>query len=114
MTSPITTHILDTGAGKPASGVKVILDFFDDGNWRELSVKATNEDGRVADLLSEDVDFHSGLYRLRFATGTYYQGRKEPTFYPEVSIVFEVLDPSQHYHVPLLLNRFGYSTYRGS
>lgn len=113
MSSPITTHILDTGAGKPASGVEIILDFFNDGTWTQLSARSTNEDGRVADLLGV-TDFHSGLYRLRFATGNYYQKRGEQTFYPEVSIVFEVIDTSQHYHVPLLLNRFGYSTYRGS
>jgi len=113
--SPITTHILDTGSGRPAQGVRTTLSYFNDqGEWEDLSTRHTNEDGRIPDLIDEDMEFHSGVYRLSFDTGGYFDSRNEASFYPEVSILFQVKDPSEHYHVPLLLNRYGYSTYRGS
>ena len=107
--SPITTHVLDTALGKPAKGVGVVLEVKDRDHWAELSKGTTDADGRVANLLPPDHELTIGTYRLTFAVGAYQTG-----FWPEVSLAFTVADPEEHYHVPLLLSPFGYSTYRGS
>ena len=110
--SPITTHVLDTARGRPAAGIPVALHLHSDGNWRELARGITNQDGRISDLLQES-KLQAGKYRLTFDTGGYLAVSGKP-FFPEVEIVFEIHDPAQHYHVPLLLSPYGYSTYRGS
>lgn len=111
--SQITTHILDTSRGAPASGVEVVLLEKSDHGWQEIGAGFTNEDGRVSDLLKSEILLPPAQYQLIFKTGLYYQNLNIKSFYPEVSILFETFDQS-HYHVPLLLNPFGYSTYRGS
>lgn len=112
MSSPITSHVLDTALGKPAKGISAVLEFFDGKNWKEIGRGITNDDGRIRDLLPEQNTLKKGIYRLTFDTATY---RKEtPGFYPYIPIVFEIQQTNQHYHVPLLLSPFGYSTYRGS
>jgi len=110
--SPITTHVLDTARGKPAAGIPVSLHLQSQGNWHELARGITNEGGRITDLLG-DATLQPGKYRLTFQTGIYLSSFGFP-FFPEVGIVFEIHDPAQHYHVPLLLSPYGYSTYRGS
>ena len=104
---PITTHILDTSTGKPASALKVVLEVKDKDRWTVLSRGTSDAEGRVNALLPPDHGLTIGTYRLTFEVGT-------AGFFPEVSIAFRVDDPEQHYHVPLLLSPFGYSTYRGS
>ena len=111
--SQITTHILDTSKGKPASDVTVVLYSGANDGWTEIARGATNTDGRVTDLLSKDSLLEIGIYKLRFETKDYFDRNRITTFYPFVEIVFDV-QFSEHYHVPLLLNPFGYSTYRGS
>lgn len=106
--SPITTHVLDTAKGKPASGLAVTLEFRDSGGWTVLGRGTTDRDGRLATLLEPHYQLLSGTYRLTFATGEWQKG-----FYPEVCVTFSAA-PGEHYHVPLLLSPFGYSTYRGS
>ena len=113
--SAITTHILDTSRGRPASGVPVKLEHqLDDGAWQPIGEGASDADGRAKELLPSGFALQGGVYRLTFDTGAYFAAQKVEGFYPEVTIVFTVRDPAQHYHVPLLLNPFGYSTYRGS
>jgi 5-hydroxyisourate hydrolase len=113
--SGITTHVLDLVRGRPADGVGVRLERGSAaGGWQALAEKRTDADGRVRDLLPAGTTAAAGRYRLTFATGEYFRARGEPCFHPEVAIVFEIEDPSQHHHVPLLLSPFGYSTYRGS
>ena len=113
--SAITTHVLDLAAGQPARGVPVRLEVAGgERGWLELATRVTDQDGRVPDLLPGGARLDAGRYRLSFDTGRYFAASGRPAFYPEVSVVFEVLDPAQHYHVPLLLSPFGYSTYRGS
>jgi 5-hydroxyisourate hydrolase len=108
----ITTHVLDTSRGQPASGVPVVLAVrSDSGEWREIARGSTDKDGRA--LLSS-VHVARGVYRLSFDTAAYFRAWNLEGFYPEVQIFFEVRDPAQHHHVPLLLSPFGYSTYRGS
>ncbi len=109
--SHVTTHVLDTGAGLPAAGVAVVLYANDGGNWTQLASGTTDADGRAKDLGPERLA--PGKYRLNFATGTYYAQQGTATFFPEVDLVFEVTG-AEHYHVPLLLSPFAYSTYRGS
>lgn len=112
--SQITTHILDTSLGKPAAEVSVRLERpLEDDNWELVSVGMTNEDGRVPNLLPTSNPVEPGIYRLVFDIADYFEEAGRKCFYPFVPIVFEVTDDS-HYHVPLLLNPFGYSTYRGS
>jgi 5-hydroxyisourate hydrolase len=111
--SPITSHVLDTALGRPARGVAVRLDVLDNaGHWRAVSERVTDAAGRVADLLDGPLERRS--YRLTFETGAYFEQTAQPTFYPRVEIVFRVDAPGEHYHVPVLLSPFGYSTYRGS
>jgi 5-hydroxyisourate hydrolase len=113
--SAITTHVLDTSRGRPASGVAVRLAFENaDGSWRQIGKGATDADGRARDLLPDGSALTEGVYRLAFETGPYFAAQEIEAFYREVVIVFTVSDPAQHYHVPLLLSPFGYSTYRGS
>ena len=112
MTSPITTHVLDTSRGKPAAGIKVVLEVQSGSSWKEIGSGTTSDDGRIADLLAASVS--PGVYRLTFETAEYFQSMKTESFYPKVSIEFEIKNSDAHYHVPLLLSPFGYSTYRGS
>lgn len=111
--SPITTHVLDTSYGKPAAKVGVRLSKWDGQELIELAARETDADGRVTDLL-EPGSLERGIYRISFATGAYYEAAGYYCFYPSVEIDFRVDDADQHYHVPLLLSPFGYSTYRGS
>jgi 5-hydroxyisourate hydrolase len=102
----ISTHVLDTSSGKPAAGIRVRL--YRDAD--EIGSAITNSDGRCPALLAEHGRLTPGTYRLVFETGTYFT----ESFYPEVSISFIVRDTSAHYHVPLLISPFGFTTYRGS
>ncbi len=114
MLSPITTHILDVARGRPAEGVAVTLEHHKAGEWQLLGQRKTDVDGRVRDLLSENVKLTPGAFRLNFDTTSYFTKLGVESFYPTVTVTFTVKDPDQHYHVPLLLSPFGYSTYRGS
>ena len=102
----ISTHILDTTIGRPAGGVMVQL-FFE---GRELGASVTNEDGRIQALLPLGVPLSAGVYKIVFAVGS----RWPDGFYPEVSVAFSVKDLGSHYHVPLLISPYGFTTYRGS
>jgi 5-hydroxyisourate hydrolase len=108
--SAITTHVLDTSRGQPAAGVPVRLEHA----GRVLGDGFTDADGRLRDLLPSGAPLAPGVYRLTFDTGAYFRGQGTEAFYPHVAIDFEIRDGAQHYHVPLLLSPFGYSTYRGS
>lgn len=111
--SQITTHVLDTSIGKPGQGILIKLQQSVDGEWKTLGKGTSNDDGRVTDLLKDDVVLSPGTYRMWFDTGSYFKNQGIKAFYPEVGIQFTVFDDA-HYHVPLLLNPYGYSTYRGS
>lgn len=106
--SPITTHVLDTARGRPAPGVPVTLEFKSEGQWTTIGSGATGGDGRLGDLVAAGVKLRPGEYRISFATAAY------STFYPRIEVTFAIDNASEHYHIPLLLSPFGYSTYRGS
>jgi 5-hydroxyisourate hydrolase len=111
----ITTHILDTAKGRPAAGVQVLLEFRGEGgDWQAISRGTTDLDGRLRTLYPENRPLTPGVYRLKFDTGRYFEAAGATTFYPEVVVVFETSPGERHYHVPLLLSPFGYSTYRGT
>ena len=113
--SPITSHVLDTTLGKPAHGVSVILEISDGpSKWSELARAVTDSAGRIAAFDPPITTLVRKVYRLRFATGPYFAAMHVRTFYPEVHVIVEIDDPSHHFHIPLLLSPFGYSTYRGS
>jgi 5-hydroxyisourate hydrolase len=113
--SPITTHVLDIARGQPARGIAVTLEIARDPvHWTELARGTTDDDGRIAHFDPPLAPLVPAVYRLRFATGAYFAAQKARAFYPEVCVVVQIDDPARHYHVPLLLAPFGYSTYRGS
>jgi 5-hydroxyisourate hydrolase len=129
--SQITSHVLDTSRGKPAEGITISL-FESNGelngssnssskngntgqeHWSLLAEGKTNSDGRVPALLAQDRVLPAGSYRVHFAISDYFNGLNEQAFYPYVDIVFNISGDGDHYHIPLLLTAFGYSTYRGS
>jgi 5-hydroxyisourate hydrolase len=112
--SSITTHILDISRGRPAVGIEVSLQIRSGDAWTELGKGLTDANGRCATLLAETVAIESGTYRLLFNIAPYYEPQHTETFFGEIPIVFEIRHPEAHYHVPLLISPFGYSTYRGS
>lgn len=112
MTSRVTTHVLDATTGRPAPGIAVTLERRTGSAWPAMATGATDSDGRIADFGPADLE--PGVYRVTFAVGPYFVDRGQPAFYPEVVIPFTVDDPAAHYHVPLLLSPYAYSTYRGS
>ena len=107
--STLSTHVLDSALGRPASGVGVRLE---SSEGAELATGRTDADGRIADLVPDGLSV--GSYRLVFDTAGYFASTGQAAFYPEVIIAFTIADPAEHHHVPLLLAPFAYSTYRGS
>ena len=113
--STISTHILDISRGAPAGGVAVHLDLQNTNeSWTELSHAWTDEDGRVKPFFLVEEPLSGGTYRLVFDTEAYFTALDIEFFYPQVTVVFKIDDAAQHYHVPLLISPYGYSTYRGS
>ena len=113
--SQITTHVLDTSRGKPAIGLPVSLHQFVKGEWAFLARGATDSDGRIVNLLVPDKVLEAGVYKLNFNTQSYFDANGDAGFFPFVDISFNIeASDGQHYHVPLLLSAFAYSTYRGS
>lgn len=107
--SPITTHVLDTAKGCPAANINVTIAFFDNGIWQQIATGTTDKDGRIMDWFDKAI--RAGEYCITFDTNSYHQGKG---FFSKVTINFTIDNPEQHYHVPLLLSPFSYSTYRGS
>lgn len=109
----ITTHVLDTAAGRPGAAIAIELDHLGGDTWHRIGAGVTDADGRLR-TLTPPGPVVPGVYRLRFHTGAYFAAHLQAGFFPLVEIQFTVADGAQHYHVPLLLSPYGYSTYRGS
>ncbi|MFZ0820977.1 MAG: hydroxyisourate hydrolase [Candidatus Acidiferrales bacterium] len=113
--STISTHVLDTSLGKPATGVPVSLAMLQaDGSWKTLAHGATDADGRWRPSAANEFSLAPGAYRLMFDTAAYFVARNTEGFYPSVDITFTIRNGAEHHHVPLLLSPYSYSTYRGS
>jgi 5-hydroxyisourate hydrolase len=112
----LSTHVLDATAGRPAAGVTVRLEHLSPAGWAPAGQGHTSADGRLVLARSGDggPGFEPGVYRITFGSGAYFEARGTPSFYPEITITFEMTGGSAHCHVPLLLSPFAYSTYRGS
>lgn len=110
----LSTHVLDTATGKPAAQVGVVLHRQQGEGWVEVSKGETDTQGRVRDLQPAGRGLPAGTYRLVFETGAYFKSAGVATFFPRVEIIFTTTNAGEHYHIPLLLSPFGYSTYRGS
>ncbi|XP_047114728.1 uncharacterized protein LOC124795009 isoform X2 [Schistocerca piceifrons] len=109
----ISTHVLDTAKGKPANGLQVSLYRLMGGKWTIVSEGYTDEDGRFSNFL-QDLELCSGRYKLHFDVDRYFDSTSQESLYPFVEIAFDVKSQQDHYHIPLLLSPFGYTTYRGS
>ena len=110
----LSSHILDITLGKPATGVKITLSKQDNkGNWNKMDEKYTDNNGRITDFIKQDGKDNTGIYKLTYHTKPYLEKLKQGSFYPFIEVVFELKD-NEHYHVPITLSAFGYSTYRGS
>ena len=118
---PITTHCLDTSTGRPANNLRIVLEKCsrepqkagEEYCWEFVKEARTNEDGRAPGI-SEGMTIEPNVYRCLFFTQDYFNATGTATFYPRVEVMFRIMDVSSHYHIPLLLSPFGYSTYRGS
>jgi 5-hydroxyisourate hydrolase len=111
--SGISTHVLDTSLGRAAVGIPVVLERADGQHWSTVASCITDADGRCPHLLAAE-NVHAGRFRLTFATAAYFAALHQPTLYPEISIIFDAAGDRSKYHIPLLLNPFGYTTYRGT
>jgi 5-hydroxyisourate hydrolase len=111
----ISSHVLDLNSGKPSEGIKAELFIYqpDSKEWLPVGNGVTNKDGRIQNMLNEKA-VQKGLYKIVFFTGEYFEKKGLDAFYPEIDVKFQIKDPTQKYHIPLLLNQFGFSTYRGS
>lgn len=112
MKSPITTHVLNTHLGRPATGIQATLDRWQNEKWVKIALDHTDASGRI-DEWCEGM-LVTGIYRIRFDTDAYFVSLGERSFYPDVVISFRITNPKEHYHVPLLISAHGYCTYRGS
>eukprot|EP00288_Rhodomonas_lens_P005451 CAMPEP_0177727640 /NCGR_PEP_ID=MMETSP0484_2-20121128/20434_1 /TAXON_ID=354590 /ORGANISM="Rhodomonas lens, Strain RHODO" /LENGTH=118 /DNA_ID=CAMNT_0019240317 /DNA_START=6 /DNA_END=362 /DNA_ORIENTATION=- len=112
---PVTSHVLDTARGMPGSGMSVTLSMMSsNGEFQKIGSDVTNADGRCPQLLDVGHKLIPGVYRCTFDTKAYFEATGQRGFFPEVAVMFEVESTTEHYHIPLLLSPFGYSTYRGS
>ncbi|MBK8552641.1 MAG: hydroxyisourate hydrolase [Ignavibacteria bacterium] len=111
--SRITTHVLDTSSGRPASGISIQLFLKNDDGWKLTGEGMTDENGRISDMLKTGEILEPGIYKMKFETELYFKEKDIKSFYPYVEIIFNI-DSEEHYHIPLLLSPYGYSTYRGS
>lgn len=110
----LSSHILDITLGKPAVGVKITLSKQNNkGQWENVDEKYTDNNGRITDFIKQDGKDNTGIYKLTYHTKPYFEKLSQASFYPFIEVVFELKD-NEHYHVPITLSAFGYSTYRGS
>ncbi len=112
--NPLSVHVLNLENGLPSPGINVTLEKHVGQNWQPLAEGTTNEQGRIAELFPVKQAFEAREYRVVFKTGEYFKKTKHETFFPEIPVIFEVKQTDQHYHIPLLLSPYGFSTYRGS
>ena len=112
--NPISVHVLNLQSGLPSANVKVTLEEQKNGKWMPLSEGVTNDQGRITGLFPENKPFDHAIYKVTFKTGDWFKKNQQATFFPEVPVIFEADGSVPHYHIPLLVSPYGYSTYRGN
>ena len=112
--NPLSVHVLNLQDGLPSPGVKVLLEKQNGKDWTQLSTGTTNQQGRITALFPQGQSLDKGNYRVTFKTGDWFAEHKTETFFPEVPVIFSVDGTVPHYHIPLLLSPYGFSTYRGN
>lgn len=112
--NPLSVHVLNLENGLPSSGVTVMLEQQEGNNWTKLNSGVTNEQGRIVALYPEGKKLEEGVYRVTFETGEWFEKHDTATFFPEVPVIFTADASVEHYHIPLLLSPYGFSTYRGN
>lgn len=112
--NPLSVHVLNLENGLPSPDVDVTLEEKKNGQWVQISQAKTNEQGRITALFPEDQKFNNTTYRVTFKTGEWFKKKQQNTFFPEVPVIFQTDGSVNHYHIPLLLSPYGYSTYRGN
>ncbi len=112
--NPLSVHVLNLQDGLPSSDVSVTLEKQEGQGWSMLNKGVTNEQGRITGLYPEGKTLEKGTYRVTFKTGEWFQKHQTASFFPEVPVIFNVDGSLPHYHIPLLISPYGFSTYRGS
>lgn len=112
--NPLSVHVLNLQDGLPSADITVTLEKQDGEDWKLLNTGLTNKQGRIPALYPENKPLEKGIYRVTFETGKWFKQNKSETFFPEVPVIFTVDGSVPHYHIPLLLSPYGYSTYRGN
>lgn len=112
--NPLSVHVLNLENGLPSPGVQVVLEQQKGDEWTQLSTGVTNEQGRITALFPEGQSLENGNYRVTFETGEWFKEHDTATFFPEVPVIFSADASVEHYHIPLLLSPYGFSTYRGN
>jgi 5-hydroxyisourate hydrolase len=112
--NPLSVHVLNIENGLPSPDVNVTLEQQQDDGWEELNAAVTGDNGRINALYPEDMALENGTYRVTFDTGEWFENHDTETFFPEIPVVFAIDGELDHYHIPLLLSPYGYSTYRGN
>jgi len=112
--NPLSVHVLNLENGLPSANVKVVLEAQQNDKWTEINTGTTDEQGRIAELYPKDAPLQKGVYKVTFKTGDWFRQKNERSFFPEVPVVFVIDGSLEHYHIPLLISPYGYSTYRGN
>lgn len=112
--NPLSVHVLNLENGLPSGNVKVTLEAQQNDKWTEISSSTTDDQGRINDLYPKDTALQKGVYKVTFKTGDWFRQKNQRSFFPEVPVVFVIDGSLDHYHIPLLISPYGYSTYRGS
>ncbi|SHM28418.1 hydroxyisourate hydrolase [Vreelandella subglaciescola] len=112
--NPLSVHVLNIENGLPSPDVNVTLEQKQDDGWEELNAAVTGDNGRINALYPDDMALENDTYRVTFDTGEWFNNHDTETFFPEVPVIFEINGSLEHYHIPLLLSPYGYSTYRGN
>ncbi|SEL90679.1 hydroxyisourate hydrolase [Acinetobacter sp. DSM 11652] len=114
LANPLSVHVLNQETGFPSSNIAVTLEAQQGEKWVKLNEAKTDENGRIKALYPAETDLQKGVYRVTFKTGDWFKANNKRTFFPEVPVVFLIDGSLDHYHIPLLLSSYGYSTYRGN
>ena len=112
--NPLSVHVLNQETGLPSSNVTVILEAQQGEKWVKLNEAKTDKDGRIKEFYPKESSLQKGIYKVTFKTGDWFKANNQRTFFPEVPVVFVIDGSLDHYHIPLLLSSYGYSTYRGN